>query len=645
MAALPSRGLLLSERPLARYALACIAVTAAALVRLAAARYIGSNYPFLTFFPAVLVTATLAGLWPGVLATSLAVALAWWTVPRPWHIPPDTTPDAVRLILFIALGVATSVVARLYLRDRQRAAQYEKAVALRDSEERFRVAFQISPDAIDISRIQDGVYVSVNEGFSRMMGWSEDEVVGRSSLELGTWEDPAGRDQLLAGLDRDGLIRNLEARLRTKHGGVVPVLISAQILTLRGQQYLLSVARDISEWKRADEERSRLKSVLYEAAKIEAIGQLAGGIAHDFNNLLTVILSGAAELKHDTRTGSPLDSEIVEEILGAAERARELTRQLLAFARRQVIAPAPIDMNDLVRGCEKLLRRLLGEDVQLLVLAHPALWTVRCDPGQIEQVIVNLAVNARDAMPAGGKLKIETANVELDAHFAASHPFIRPGPYARLSVRDSGHGMSPEVKAHAFEPFFTTKPVGKGTGLGLATVYGIVKQSEGYILVESEPGQGAEFALYFPRIAEAAAVAAKPPGPVVATHGTETVLVVEDDPHVRESTVRSLRGNGYSVLTASNGAEALDLGSRKEEPVHLLVTDVVMPGLDGPAVADALRHHHPEMRVLYVSGHAEGAIVHHGVLEPGIEFLPKPFTASSLLARVRAVLDANPSSP
>ncbi len=269
---------------------------------------------------------------------------------------------------------------------------------------------------------------------------------------------------------------------------------------------------------------------------------------------------------------------------------------------------------------------------------------MRCGPGQIEQVIINLAVNARDAMPAGGKLTIETANVELDADFAASHPFIPPGSYVRVSVRDSGHGMSPEVKAHAFEPFFTTKPVGQGTGLGLATVYGIVKQSEGYILVESEPGQGAEFALHFPRIAEAA-VAAEPPSPVVATHGTETVLVVEDDPHVRETMVRSLRASGYSVLTASNGAEALDLGARKEEPVHLLVTDVVMPGPNGRAVADALRHHHPEMRVLYVSGHAEGAIVKHGVLEPGIEFLPKPFTASSLLARVRAVLDANPSSP
>jgi PAS domain S-box-containing protein len=507
MAASPAAGPIFPERPLYRYAVAATTVAVAALVRLAAARYLGNHYPFLTFFPAVLLTATLAGFCPGVVATVLAVSVAWfWVVPRPWHLPPDTTPDAVRLLVFTSLGIGTSVAARIYQRERQKAAQAEHQKlaeeAIRESEERFRVAFQISPDAIDITRFEDGVYIAVNEGFSRTMGWSGSELLGRSSLDLGIWDVPADRVGLLAGLDRDGFVRDLETRLRTKQGRVVPVLTSAQFFTLRGQRYLLSVTRDISAWKHAEEERSRLESALHEAAKFEAIAQLAGGIAHDFNNLLTVILSGARALTRDAGDGLPPDPEIVEEIVGAAARARDLTRQLVAFARRQVTAPVSLDLNGLVRGSEKLLRRLLGEDVELVVIPQPGLWAVRCDPGQLDQVIMNLAVNARDAMPAGGRLTIETANVELDAAFTAAHPAAQAGSYVRLSVRDSGHGISPEVKAHVFEPFFTTKPVGRGTGLGLATVYGIVKQSGGYIVLESEPERGADFALYFPRAAD-----------------------------------------------------------------------------------------------------------------------------------------------
>ncbi len=492
---------LLSDRPLARYAFAFATVACAALVRLTLARHLGSSYPFLTFFPAVLLTATLAGFWPGFVATAMAGALTWfWIVPQPWHAPPDTTPDVLRLAMFACLGIATTALAHVHQRKRAED-------AIRESEERFRVAFQTSPDAIDIARAEDGVYVTVNDGFSRTLGWSEAEVIGRSSLELGIWETPGDRGRLLASVERDGFVRNLEARLRSKQGRVVPVLTSAQVLTLRGRRYLLSVTRDISEWKRAEEERSRLESVLYEAAKIEAVGQLAGGIAHDFNNLLTVILSGAGALRRDIGEGLSPDLEIVEEIGGAASRARDLTRQLLTFARRQVGAPEPLDLNAVVRSCEKLLGHVLGDRIELVLLPHPALWSVRCDPGQIEQAIVNLAVNARDAMPAGGTFTIETTNFEVGVDFAALHPSVRPGLYVRVSVRDSGHGMSPEVKAHVFEPFFTTKPVGEGTGLGLATVYGIVRQSDGYVLVESEPGRGTHFTLYFPRIEEPAAAA------------------------------------------------------------------------------------------------------------------------------------------
>jgi two-component system cell cycle sensor histidine kinase/response regulator CckA len=303
-----------------------------------------------------------------------------------------------------------------------------------------------------------------------------------------------------------------------------------------------------------------------------------------------------------------------------------------------VIAPVPLDLNNLMRDSEKLLRRVMGEDVELAATLQPGLWPVRCDPGQIEQVILNLAVNARDAMPRGGKLTIETANVEFDESLTTSHPGMRPEACVRLSVRDSGPGLSAEVKAHLFEPFFTTKPVGQGTGLGLATVYGIVKQNEGHILVDSEPGQGTTFKLFFPRIAESPAAAA-PPAPATVTRGAETILVVEDDPQVREVTVRSLRAGGYRVLVAADGRGALDVAEH-ERGVHLLVTDVVMPGMSGREVADELCRRQPTLRVLYVSGYTHDAIAQRGVLDSGVEFLQKPFTASSLLERVRSVLDA-----
>jgi CheY-like chemotaxis protein len=290
-----------------------------------------------------------------------------------------------------------------------------------------------------------------------------------------------------------------------------------------------------------------------------------------------------------------------------------------------------------VRASEKLLRRVLGEDVELAVSLQPALWAVRCDRGQVEQVVLNLAMNARDAMPSGGKLSLQTANVEVDERLTASRPWMRPGSYVRLSIRDSGHGMSPEVKAHLFEPFFTTKAVGKGTGLGLATVYGIVKQNGGYVLVDSEPGRGTVVELYLPRVA-GRAVEASPHEDAVASTGSETVLVVEDDPQVREVTVRSLRSSGYRVLEAPGALEALEIAARGGR-LHLLLTDVMMPGLDGRTVANELRRDRPDLRVLYVSGHAEEVVVKRGVLDPGIEVLAKPFTPAVLLARVRQVLD------
>ncbi len=373
-----------------------------------------------------------------------------------------------------------------------------------------------------------------------------------------------------------------------------------------------------------------------QAQKMESIGRLAGGVAHDFNNLLTVISSCSEELANSLDAGEAAEREDVEEIRLATRRAADLTRQLLAFARKQVVDPVILDVNEVVRGAQKLLARVLGEDVELRTSLQAGLWNVRCDRGQLEQVIVNLAVNSRDAMPLGGMLSIDSANVEVDDTFANAHPEARPGPHVRLTMRDSGHGMTPEVQAHLFEPFFTTKPRGKGTGLGLATVYGIVQQSSGYILVKSAPDLGAAFSIYLPRALEA-------PAPAQATAkaeregGAETILVLEDDPQVREVTVRTLTSGGYRVLAASDGQAALEMAEREPGQLDLLVSDVILPGLDGPAVAKKLRERRSSLRVLFVSGYADEALARRE-LDP-TQLLPKPFTPSSLLERVRATLD------
>ena len=394
---------------------------------------------------------------------------------------------------------------------------------------------------------------------------------------------------------------------------------------------LVGVSEDITQLRQTEER-------FVQAQKMEAVGRLAGGIAHDFNNLLTAII-GSSELLLEGLSAHDQRREDLEEIRKAGQRAAGLTRQLLAFSRQQVLEPRVLDLNELIVDLEKMLRRLIGEDVDLRTVLAPELGAVRADPGQLEQVIMNLTVNARDAMPLGGKVTIETANADLDETYAAAHAPVVSGPYVMLAVSDTGTGMTPDVKAHLFEPFFTTKEQGKGTGLGLATVYGIVKQSEGYVWVYSELGQGTTFKIYLPRAAQD--VTSSPPKAASpsSTRGSETVLVAEDEEAVRKLTRRVLEAQGYTVLAAADGPEALRLAHTHAGPIHLLLTDVVMPSMSGRELAELVVSTRRETKVLYLSGYTDDAVIRHGVLEPGVAFLQKPFTPQTLARKLREVLD------
>jgi two-component system cell cycle sensor histidine kinase/response regulator CckA len=401
----------------------------------------------------------------------------------------------------------------------------------------------------------------------------------------------------------------------------------------------LGVGRDISDRKQAEQKRGQLEDQLRAAQKAEAVGSLAGGIAHDFNNLLSVILNYAGFALERMPEGDPIRDDILQ-VKKAGERAAQLTRQLLAFGRKQVLQPVPLDLNLVLADMEKMLRRIIGEDVDLERVEAPDLGLVTADPGQVEQVIMNLVVNARDAMPEGGKLTLETSNIEVNEEYAARHVAVTPGFYVLLAITDTGCGMDEQTKGRLFEPFFTTKAKGKGTGLGLSTVYGIVKQSGGNIWVYSELGKGTTFKIYLPRELTAT-VAATVRHPVVPrrTTGTETILVVEDEEALREVARRTLGAAGYEVLTAAGGDDALQLSAKRVGDIQLLLTDVVMPGMNGVRLAQKLLAQRPAVKVLYMSGYTDDAMIHHGVLDAGTNFLSKPFTALGLTWKVREVLD------
>jgi signal transduction histidine kinase/CheY-like chemotaxis protein len=420
--------------------------------------------------------------------------------------------------------------------------------------------------------------------------------------------------------------RRKDGRLYTEEVNITPIREARGEIT-----HFIATKQDVTERKSMEEQ-------LHHAAKMEAVGRLAGGVAHDFNNLLTII-NGYTELLLETPASEIKPSTFLNEIKNAGERAASLTRQLLAFSRRQVLAPQVLDLNDVVSNVEKMLRRLIGEDVELRTVLDPSLGQVQADPGQIEQVIMNLAVNARDAMPSGGSLTIETSNVQLDQSFARSHVKVKPGPHVMLTVGDTGVGMTAETKAHIFEPFFTTKGKGKGTGLGLATVYGIVEQSGGTIWVYSELGQGTVFKIYLPPVSEIPAAEGHLKTETDTTAlGSETILVVEDEEGVRSLVRLALESGGYKVLETENPESALAKCADYDGPIHLLLTDVVMPQMSGPLVAEKVNSLRPSIKVLYMSGYTDDAVVRHGVLSEDMPFIQKPFTPMALRKKIREVL-------
>ncbi|HWG56515.1 MAG TPA: ATP-binding protein [Gaiellaceae bacterium] len=552
---------------------------------------------------------------PSTLATVLAlggagIALAYFWRENPWLVPTLVAPLALAHLSF-------STVAKL-----------------RESEERFRAMFESAATATLLIGL-DRRIVSANRSALELFG---DDLVGTDYRKLlHPDQEPAAEFAALARGELDQY--RVEQRLVTLAGDLVFGRVAVSLVRNADAQpeFVIAMIEDVTE-QRELEERLR------QAQKLEAIGRLAGGVAHDFNNMLTAI-AGYTAFARDRAGGDAELASDLDEIRKATERATLLTRQLLAFSRKQVLQPELLNLNAIVVELESMLRPLIGEDVALTTRLDPALAPIEADPGQLQQVLMNLVVNARDAMPGGGSLVIETANADV----AAGDPAIEPGRYVTMTVRDSGHGIDEATLEQIFEPFFTTKETGKGTGLGLATVYGIVKQSGGYVAVESEPGEGTSFTIYLPRDSDRAPVAgpepeaspAEEPARAVATAGSETrtVLLVEDEEVVRRLVRQVLETAGYEVLEASDGEEALVVG--RTRPADLLLTDLVMPRLGGREVADRLREHAPGLKVIYMSGYADATLLENGALQPGTELLEKPFTFATLTDTVRRVLEAS----
>ena len=501
---------------------------------------------------------------------------------------------------------------------------------------RLSAVVERSKEAVLITGV-DGTIVYANPAFTEITGYTREQTLGRNPRFLKSGKQDAAFymnlwDTLLAGKIWHGEMSN-----RRRDGSLYvqqTTIIPAQDVH-GATSHFIAIGLDVTAQRKTEAQ-------LRQSQKMEFVGRLAGGVAHDFNNLLTVISGYGQMLKERLETDSPLQA-YCEEVLQAGERAAGLTRQLLAFSRRQIVVPQVLDLNSVVANLEKMLRRLIREDIELVTVPQHDLGRVKADRGQMEQVIVNLAVNARDAMPQGGKLTIQTADLTLDESFVRTHTGATAGPHVMLAVSDTGVGMDAETLAHIFEPFFTTKEEGKGTGFGLATVYGIVKQSAGSIWAYSEPGQGSTFKIYLPRSDEPVPEVGDVMQRSKSTAGSETVLVVEDEQGVRSLVCKTLAAQGYRVLESDGPLAAASIIERHAQPIHMLLTDVVMPRMSGKVLANRMSVLHPETRVLYMSGYTDDAVVRDGILEANTFFLQKPFTPSALVQKVREVLDADRS--
>ncbi len=531
---------------------------------------------------------------------------------------------------------ASGKVARVVLAFRDITERRQAEVELAESNEKFVKAFRRAPVLLSINSLADGTYIDVNDYALEASGFRREEVIGHTSVELG-WITAGGRRLLLETLEREGRISGLELAFTTKDGRTLIGQVHGDRMVLKGQQCLLALTVDITERKRRDAEREQLEQQFQQAQKLESIGRLAGGVAHDFNNLLTVIngYSGLA-LAH-LQAGDPLRDPL-EEIRKAGARAAELTRQLLTFSRKHVVETRPVNLNELILESRGMLGRLVGDDIEIVtdLAAEPG--CVMADADQLHQVLMNLVVNARDAMPEGGRIVLRSSRVQLDETASVALPGSVPGPYLVLEVSDTGLGMSDEIQRMMFDPFFTTKPEGAGTGLGLSTVYGIVRQAGGWIRVESQPGMGAAFRIGLPSIEESCPQAAPGALPLTQLEGPETVLVVEDQDEVRGLAVAVLKSFRYRTLEARSGGEAMLIAEHHPGPIHLMLTDVVMPQMTGKELAGRLGPLRPEMKVLYMSGYAPDVISSQGALDSGVEYIQKPFAPESLALKVRAVL-------
>jgi PAS domain S-box-containing protein len=513
--------------------------------------------------------------------------------------------------------------------------RYEEA--LRRSEARSRPL--ILSAAFGICRCTlGGRFLDVNPALINMLGHASVEDALHLDVKRDVFVNPLELDRLVEDYRRTGSLNGVEVQWRRKDARVIIVRLSGGAATITDEpgEVLELIAEDITD-------RRQLEEQLRQAQKMDAVGRLAGGVAHDFNNLLMVINGYTEVLLEQLEKGSAMHQK-VESIQQAADRAATLTRQLLAFSRKQLLELKVVDVNTVIGDMERLLRPLIGENIELVTRLSSDAGHTRADAGQLEQVIMNLVVNAKDSMPDGGKLTVQSSDVTVRQNFS-EHRFIQPGRYAVISVADTGHGMDKETQSRIFEPFFTTKEKGKGTGLGLSTVYGIVKQSNGYVFAQSEPGAGTTFYVYLPRVEDATEELSPAKSPQNEAGGCETVLLVEDEESVRELVRVTLVARGYNVLEAENGERGLHIAESYKERIHILITDVVMPGIGGRELGKMLLQQRPGMSVLYLSGYTEDAVVTQGALGPGTGFLQKPFTLQNLAKKVREVIRSQPAPP